>query len=78
MKFQARDFIMLPSKQLQACSTESVKMLKHVGPNSYIVDFQIYYKNDSIFNSENLDIYEGPAVYYQPHDFVQIPIPACK
>ena len=78
MKFQARDFIMVPSKQLQACSTESVKMLKHVGPNAYIVDFQTDYKNDSIFNSENLDIYKGPTVYYQPHDFVQIPIPTCK
>ena len=44
MKFQARDFIMVPSKQLQACSTESVKMLKRVGPNAYIVDFQTDYK----------------------------------
>ena len=66
MKFQAQDFIMVPSKQLQACSTESVKMWKHVGPNAYIVDFQTDYKNDSIFNSEDLDIYKGPAVYYQP------------
>lgn len=66
MKFQVRDFIMVRSKQLQACSTELVKMLKHVGPNAYIVDFQTNYKNDSIFNSENLDIYKGPAVYYQP------------
>ena len=53
-------------------------MLKHVGPNAYIVDFQTDYKNDSIFNSENLAIYKGSAVYYQPHDFVQIPIPARK
>ena len=72
MKFQARDFIMVPSKQLQACSTESVKMWKHVGPNAYIVDFQTDYKNDSIFNSENLAIYKGPAVYYQPHDILLI------
>ena len=55
MKFQARDFIMVPNKQLQACSTTSV-----------------------IFNSENLAIYKGPAVYYQPRDFVQIPILARK
>ena len=78
MKFQARDFIMVWSKQLQACSTASVKMLKHVGPNAYIVDFQTDYKNDSIFNSENLAIYKGPAVYYQPCDFVQIPMLARK
>ena len=54
---------MVPSKQLQACSTESVKILKHTGPNAYIVDFRTDYKNDSIFNSENLAIYKGPAVY---------------
>ena len=54
------------------------KYLKHTGPNAYIVDFHTDYKNDSIFNSENLAIYKGLAVYYQPHNFVQIPIPARK
>ena len=74
MKFQVGDYVMVPSKQLQACSTESLKMLKHVGPNACLVDFQTDYKTDSIFNNENLTIYEGPAVSYQPHDFVQIPM----
>ena len=49
-------------------------MLKHVGPNACLVDFQTGYKNDSIFNNENLAIYKGPAIYCQPHDFAQIPM----
>ena len=46
---------MVPSNQLQACSAESLKMLKHVGPNARL-DFQTDYKTDSIFNNENLAI----------------------
>ena len=68
MKFQVGDYVMVPIRQLQTCSTRSLKVSKRVGQNSYIKNFPTDYKGNSTFNTVNLVTYKGPAVYDFPHD----------
>ena len=72
VEFQIEDYVMIwirPErfpfgivKKLQAPSAGSVKVLKQIGPNAYVINLPHDYGISSSFNIEDLVAYKSPTV----------------